>query len=404
MSTSLLYHTQNIKDYQYISTRYSKDCIIWNIISKSFRCNNCSSPKVSVCLLKERLISAGKISNKHILLNVAIHRMYCFDCRKNSTEDISFLPSPKARITKSLERSIVELRSEMSISALSEYFDLDWKTVKGCEKRYLEKKFRYIPLKDVKVIGIDELYVKSQGKEKYITIVRDLESGAVLYVGNGKGTESLALFSRKLKRSKSVITTVAMDMSKAYVSWVKENLPSAVIVFDHFHVIKLMNEKLDKIRRRTAREINEEQRQLLKNQRFLFLRNVEDLEPDAKQLLDNLRKVFKDLGDASMMKEGLRSIYMMASNDFRAEAAFKNWCLIARQTQIKELEDMANTIESNLTGIVAYWKTNSLSNAGMEGFNNKVRWLIRQAYGFRDKEYFILKIYNLPNTKTKANL
>ena len=103
-----------------------------------------------------------------------------------------------------------------------------------------------------------------------------------------------------------------MDMSKAYISWVDENLPNAQKVFDHFHVIKLMNDKLDKIRRRTAKELDEEQKDLLKNQRFLFLRNVEDLEPDAKQLLDNLRKVFKELGDASMMKEALRSIYHMA--------------------------------------------------------------------------------------------
>jgi transposase len=85
-------------------------------------------------------------------------------------------------------------------------------------------------------------------------------------------------------------------MSKAYISWVDENLPNAQKVFDHFHVIKIMNDKLDKIRRRTAKEFDEEQKDLLKNQRFLFLRNVEDLEPDAKQLLDNLRKVFKELG------------------------------------------------------------------------------------------------------------
>ena len=132
------------------------------------------------------------------------------------------------------------------------------------------------------------------------------------------------------------------------------------------------------------------------------MRNVEDLEPDAKQLLGNLRKIFRDLGDASMMKEALRSIYHVACNAVEAEAAFKNWCFIARQTEIKELIDMAKTIENNLDGIIAYWTTNAVSNAGMEGFNNKVRWLIRQAYGFRDKDYFILKIYNLPNTKTEA--
>jgi len=65
---------------------------------------------------------------------------------------------------------------------------------------------------------------------------------------------------------------------------------------------------------------------------------------------------------------------------------------------------MAKTIENNLDGITAYWKMSGLTNASMEGFNNKIRWLIRQAYGFRDDEYFTLKIYNLPNTKVEANI
>ena len=81
-------------------------------------------------------------------------------------------------------------------------------------------------------------------------------------------------------------------MSKAYISWADENLPNAQKVFDHFHVIKLMNDKLDKIRRRTAKELDEEQKSLLKNQRFLFLRNVEDLEPDAKQQPRQPKKSF----------------------------------------------------------------------------------------------------------------
>lgn len=404
MSTSLLYHTQGVRGYQYESAQYGKGYVLCNIRRTEFRCEQCGYPGVSAYVSRQREIKGEKFGNKLLLLNIPVHRIYCPECKTLSTEKIPFLSSPMARITRSLERSIVELRSEMSISAIADFFSLDWKTVKDCEKKYLGKKYRHIPLKDVTTIGIDELYVKSQGKEKYITIVRDLESGAVLFVGNGKGAEALKSFGIKLKHSKAKISTMAMDMSKAYISWVKENLPGALMVFDHFHVIKLMNEKVDKVRRRTARELDEEQKTLLKNQRFLFLRNVEDLGPDAKQLLDNLRKVFKELGDVSMMKEALRSIYHMAGNDFHAEAAFKNWCSIARQTETKELIDMAKTIENHLQGIIAYWKTNALSNAGMEGFNNKVMWLIRQAYGFRDKDYFILKIYNLPETKTEAIL
>ena len=94
-----------------------------------------------------------------------------------------------------------------------------------------------------------------------------------------------------------------------------------------------MNDKFDKIRRRTAKEVDEEQKTLLKNQRFLFLRNVEALEPDATQLLDNLRKIFKDLGDTSMMKEA----YHIASNAVEAEAAIKTGVLLLGRLKSKNL-------------------------------------------------------------------
>lgn len=405
MSTSLLYHTQCIKGFQHQSYRFEEGKVIQHINRKRFSCHECSSNEVSIFPYRTRSIQCDKIGRKLFYVEVKIHRIYCRNCKVVTIENLPFLSHPKSRISSSLERTIIELRSEMSISAISEYFGLDWRTVKECEKRYLKKKFRVIKLKNVRIIGIDEIYVtRVKGKEKYITVVRDLESGAVLYIGRGKGAKSLDGFGKRLRHSKCKIKAVAMDMSKAYISWIKENLPDAQIVFDHFHVIKLMNDKLDKIRRRTVRELDEEQKSLLKNQRFLFLRNVEDLEPDAKLLLDNLRRVFKELGDASMMKEALRSIYHMASNAVEAEAAFKNWCSIARQTEIKELIDMAKTIENNLDGITAYWKMAGLTNSSMEGFNNKIRWLIRQAYGFRDDEYFTLKIYNLPNTKTELKL
>ena len=105
-----------------------------------------------------------------------------------------------------------------------------------------------------------------------------------------------------------------------------------------------------------------------------------------------------------MMKEALRSIYSMAETDFQAEGAFKNWCSIARETGTEELISMADTVEKHLKGITAFWRTGGLSNAAMEGFNNKIRWLMRQAYGYRDGEYFHLKIFDLPQMKNEARL
>lgn len=406
MSTSLLYHTQGIKGFQHQSFVYEADSVIDHITRKNaLACPECYSYNITPTPLRTRRIQCNKSGQKQFYVEVTVHQIYCKDCKTISIEHLPFLSHPKSRISLAFERTIVELRSEMRISAISKYFDLDWRTVKDCEKRFLKKKFRVIRLKNVKIIGMDEIYVtRVKGKEKYITVVRDLETGAVLYVGKGKGVESLEDFGKRLRHSRCKIKAIAMDMSRSYTAWARENVPDAEIVFDHFHIIKLMNEKIDAVRRKTCAALDEEQRKLLKNQRFLFLRNVEDLEPDAELLLNNLRNMFKELGDVSMFKEALRGIYRKADTDFQAEAAFKNWCSLARKSEVKELEEMAKTIENNLTGITAYWRMAGLTNSSMEGFNNKIRWLIRQAYGFRDDEYFTLKIYNLPNTKTEAEL
>ena len=407
MSTSLIYHTQGIKGFQHVSFDFnSKPGVVFEKIKrKDIRCPKCNSSKVTACPLRTREVKAVKIGRRNLRFMVDVHRIYCHDCGAWKIEKLPFLSSPKSRITKELERTIIELRPEMSINAIAVFFDLSWRTVKNVEKRRLQKKYRKIKLKDVEILGIDEICVShKRDAEKFITIVRDLSSGAVLHVGKGKGAEALETFTENLRRSKCKIKAIAMDMSKAYISWAKENIPGADIVFDHFHIIKMMNDKLDKVRRRVTRNIGEEQGKLLKNQRFLFLRNVENLAPDAKLLLDNLRKTFKELGDVSMMKEALRSIYMKANCAFEAEAAFRNWAQIAKETDIKELSDMAKTIEKHIDGITAFWRNSYLSNASMEGFNNKVRWLIRQAYGYRDREYFHLKIFDLPNIDTRKSL
>lgn len=118
----------------------------------------------------------------------------------------------------------------------------------------LLKKYARIDLSEVRIMGVDEIYV---GKKKYKTVVRDLENGCVLHVGDGKGGKAMGELHVKLAHAGARIEFVAMDMSSGYSAWARENLPGAEIVFDHFHVIKLMNDKLDKIRRRVVVDLDE---------------------------------------------------------------------------------------------------------------------------------------------------
>ena len=171
-----------------------------------------------------------------------------------------------------------------------------------------------------------------------------------------------------------------MNMEKAFIHWVKEYLPSAEIVFDHFHVIKLMNEKPDLVRRRIAAKLDAEERAVLKNQRFTLLRN---------------------LADVHMMKEVLQSIYSVAQNISQAEDALLRWVRAAQKIQSDQLHKMAKTILQHWDGILEFRRFGNMTNVSMEGFNNKVRTMLRQAYGYRDLEYMRLKIFNLPDNNLK---
>jgi transposase len=130
------------------------------------------------------------------------------------------------------------------------------------------------------------------------------------------------------------------------------------------------------------------------------LKNEENLEPEDLESLNTIRKTYYELGCASVMKEKLRNIYRFAEDFSEAEWRLANWCVEADESSIPELKTMAKTIRTHIEGILAYWTTGGITSAAVEGFNNKIRWLIRQAYGYHDQEYFRLKIFDLPNIET----
>ena len=113
-----------------------------------------------------------------------------------------------------------------------------------------------------------------------------------------------------------------------------------------------------------------------------------------------MRKYFKELSDTYLLKYPLRSIYATVSNVLEARAAFRHWATLTVATESRELIAMAKTIREKLHGIITYWPFERMSNTSTEGFNNKIRWLIRQAYGFRDVFYLKLKIFQPPSIQT----
>jgi transposase len=288
----------------------------------------------------------------------------------------------------------------MTIKDVAIHLNTSWDIVKDIQKRYLVKRFKSPRLKHLRTIAIDEISI---GKgHRYLTVVLDLSTGAVVHVGDGKGADALTVFWKRLKRCKAKIKAVAIDMSPAYIGAVLDNLPKAAIVFDRFHVMKLYNDRLSELRRQLQRECqNPLQLEVLKGTRWLLLKNAENLvtdpEKNEKERLNQALKLNEPLAKAYYLKDELRQFWQQDSKE-KAEQWLNQWIETARESKVPMLMKMANTLQGHRYGLLN-WYDYPISTGPLEGTNNKIKTLQRQAYGFRDHEFFKLKIFALHETR-----
>ena len=401
MSTSLLYHAFGIRGYDYVRTDYQGGEVIFTIHQDpdDCRCSACGSREVTSRGHAQRQFVSLPIGGRKTSVALPIPRVACRDCGRVRQVKVPFA-DPRRSYTKPFERYVLELLHSMTILDVAHHLDVGWDLVKDIQKRDLSRRYAKPKLKHLRAIAIDEIAV-AKG-HRYLTVVMDLESGAVVFVGDGKGADALKPFWKRLRPSGAQIQAVAMDMSGAYQAAVRTHLPKAKIVFDHFHVIKLFNEKLSNLRRALYHEATEVQhKEVLKGTRWLLLKNAENLdeEKDEKKRLKEALALNEPLAIAYYMKEDLRRFWQQPGKSF-ATTFLDGWIRRAEASGIKALQQMAKTLAAHRSGLLAYYDV-MISSGPMEGTNNKIKTMKRQAYGFRDLEFFKLRILAIHETKYK---
>jgi transposase len=395
MSTSLLYHAWGTRGYDHLGTRFENGAVCFGIeqTPDTFCCSHCGSQDVQKSGFLIRRFRSLPIGRRPVFLELAVQRLCCPDCGKTRQACIAFADA-KRTYTHAFERYALELSRCMTIQDVAIHLGVGWDLIKDIQKRYLRRHFAKPRLKHIEHIAIDEISI---GKgHRYLTVVLDLDSGAVVYVGQGKGADALLPFWKRLRASHARIRAVATDMSPAYIQAVSQNLPAAKLVFDHFHVIKLYNEKLSDLRRDVQREAEGSlAKKVLKGTRWLLLKNPENLDPgrNERKRLEEALKLNQPLAAAYYMKEDLRQLWDQPDRR-TAELLLDDWIARAQASGIRMLQQFAVTLAAHRHGILA-WYDCSISTGPLEGTNTKIRVLQRQAYGFRDQEFFQLKIYAL---------
>lgn len=401
MNDSFLYHAFGIRDMHYRKTEYKGNTIIITLQPRERlrKCPDCGS---------EHLVKNGKrtrdfiglpIGGKKVLFRCELQRYRCKEkeCSFDRQQDISFAKGSRSYI-KRLVPYVVDLLKIGTIKDVSDKLGIGWDTVKEIHKEYLQAKYGKPSLKGVSRIGIDEFAVRKG--HVYKTIVVDLDTGRILYVGDGKGADALEGFWKRVRRIGLEIKVVTIDMSAAFFASVVDNIPEATIVFDHFHVVKLMNEAVDKVRRDAYRDVKDKAvKKAIKGTRWLLMANSEAL--DNKEKLEKALSLNDSLFKAYYLKEDLRQIWMQVDKK-DAETKLLEWVDMMRKTGIEHLVKVANTVMGYRTGILS-WYDHRISNAKVEGINNKIKVLKRVAYGYRDEDYFRLRLFALHDARITRN-
>ena len=281
-----------------------------------------------------------------------------------------------------------------TIKDVAKELHLDWQTVKGLEKQYMQEQLRRQGAPRPKVIGIDEISIKKG--HKYRIVVSDLERRRPIWFGGKDRSEaSMDEFYKSLGPLVSNrIRLAVMDMWKPFrTSTLKiEHAPQASILFDKFHVLRHLGDALDQIRKSEYKRLTGKGRRFIKGQKYTLLSRRENLSLDGRQALAALLKANRRLNVAYVLKESFGQLWNYKREAW-ARRSFDNWRAGLRWQRLKSYQKFAAMIDRHWDGIAAYCRPeNKVSLGFVEGLNGKIRVLQRRAYGLRDEEYLRLKI------------
>jgi transposase len=396
MSTSLLYHAFRICNVKYRSTRYIGNTVIFKaeMSNAAKTCSFCHGSRVIFKGKKTRFMHLPPLGRKRCVLELVIHRLLCKDCDFLFWPKLQFMHGNR-RYTRSFALTVLDLLQFATIKAVANYLHVGWDMVKEIHKLKLSRLYNKQNFSSLTHLGIDEF--STQKGHKYMTIFVDLHTGRILHATEGRSYEVVSPFLKKLARRAENLQAVAVDMSRSYVKAIEEHLPHVDIVFDHYHISALVNKAIDELRKELQADLDYQGKRYLKGSRFLLLYNYSNLTENNKKKLQVILDVNKPLFYMYNMKELLRYFWQFKTHD-RAKEFLYEWCHDALTSGIRPFIRLGLTLNKYKDQILNYFK-HRITNAVVEGTNNKIKTLKRQAYGYRDNEYFKLRLYHLHRSR-----
>lgn len=367
-------------EYILIGLKSRRLCGICPICGK--RCRNVETEY-------ERTVRDLDLTGKPCYIEFKQKKLRC-KCGYRGLEELDFVAKSR-RVTKRMETYIVSLCDKMSLKDVSRITGLNWKTVRAIDKEFVKSLLPNIDDLEIRRIAIDEIAVMKG--HKYVTIIRDYDTGVVIKIFFGRKYEATRDALRTLGKERlSRIEFASLDMWDPYIKAIRELCPNAKLVFDKFHVVKKVNEALDKVRKNEFADANPEEKKKMKHKRWIILKRPKNLKVAQKEDLNTLMNSNDYLFKAYILKEQILSIFEDTKSSFdQIKNRLHGWMENILSNEMQEFYGVVDTIRNHIEGVLNYFRY-GMTNAIAEGFNTKINILKRRAFGFRDIEYFMLKI------------
>jgi Transposase and inactivated derivatives len=351
-----------------------------------FSCSECKTTGLPVHDTVDKMWRHLNFFQYKCYLHMRTPRTKCPDCGERL-----WIPPwgrKQSGFTVLFEAFVMTLAKAMPISQLSALVDEQdtrlWRIVKYHVDRAKTRKTYSMVTK----IGCDE--TSSRRGHNYVTVFADMQSGEVIYATEGKDAKTIKAFTEELPKhgaQPEQIKEITIDMSPAFIAGTTAHLPQASITFDKFHVIQALNKAQDEVRR-----IEQKGNPLLKNTRYVWLKNPKNLTEKQGQKLETLRYENLKTAKVYQMKLTFQDIYRNITDPREAEIALKKWLAWAVRSRLDPIRAFAKTVKNHFAGILRYFSSR-LTSGAMEGLNSRIQGIKRKARGFRNINNFITMIY-----------
>lgn len=392
-ATSLLRAVLGMEHTRVTGVEISETAVIVDVApaTRVARCGGCGCRCRRVYDARTRTWRHLDFAGVEVELRYRLRRVDCARC--GVTTELVPWAEPGSGFTREFEDVIAFLAQRMDKTSITELMGIGWETVGRIIERVVARRGLDDPFEGLTHVSIDELSYRR--RHKYVTVVTDLKRSRVIWVAPGKNADTVRAFFDALgaERAKGV-ELVAIDMSGAYIEAVREKAPKARLVFDRFHVQRLVHDALDKVRREQVRELREldpAAAKELKHTRFALQKNPWNLTQPEGERLSVLQRTNQPTYRGYLLKESLCDILDHRQPNV-ARSKLLEWCGWAQRSRLEPFRKAAATVKSHIEGIVDYVRTR-WTTAISEGKNGKIRTITRRSFGFHDVSALIAMIF-----------